>query len=110
MNIPFVGPTYNSRSSNIDASRSVNFYPEMNPADSKSVIALVNTPGTVLWAQVGPFPVRGMHLFGGLLYVVAGGKLYSIDSTGAVSGRPWARSRHRRAWWHVRITASPSAG
>ncbi len=86
MNIPFVGPTYNSRSSNIDASRSVNFYPEMNPADSKSVIALVNTPGTVLWAQVGPFPVRGMHLFGGLLYVVAGGKLYSVDSTGAVSG------------------------
>lgn len=85
MNIPFVGPTYNGRSSNIDASRSVNFYPETNPADSKSVIALIGTPGTVLWAQVGPFPVRGMHVFGGLLYIVAGGKLYSIDSTGAVS-------------------------
>jgi len=85
MNIPFVGPTYNGRSSNIDASRSVNFYPEMNPADSKSVIALIGTPGTVLWAQVGASPVRGMHVFGGLLYVVAGGKLYSVDSAGAVS-------------------------
>jgi hypothetical protein len=85
MNIPFVGPTYNGRSSNIDASRSVNFYPETNPAGAKSVIALVNTPGTLLWAQVDPSPVRGMHVFGGLLYVVAGGKLYSVDARGVVS-------------------------
>ncbi len=85
MNIPFVGATYNGRSSNIDASRSVNFYPETNAADAKSVIALVSTPGTVLWAQIGPFPVRGMHVFGGLLYVVAGGKLYSITTTGTIS-------------------------
>ncbi len=85
MIIPFVGPTYNSRSSNIDASRSVNFYPETNPANAKSVTALVNTPGTALWAQAGTSPVRGMHVFGGLLYVVAGGKLYSVDAAGTVS-------------------------
>jgi len=85
MNIPFVGPTYNSRSSNIDCSRSVNFYPEINRADAKSVIALINTPGTALWATLGGSPVRGMHVFGGLLYVVSGGILYSISPTGAVS-------------------------
>ena len=85
MNIPFIGPTYNSRSSNIDASRSVNFYPETNPIDAKSVIALINTPGTALWAQVGPSPVRGMHVLGNLLYVVAGGKLYAVDGAGVVS-------------------------
>ena len=85
MNIPFVGPTYNSRSSNIDASRSVNFYPETNPADAKSVISMVGTPGTVLWAQVGPSPVRGMHVFGGLMYVVSGNSLYSVDINGTVS-------------------------
>ncbi len=86
MNIPFVGPTYAGRSSNIDASRSVNFYPETNPGGAKSVIALVNTPGTVLWTQAGPSPVRGMHVFAGQLYVVAGGKLYSVDARGVVSG------------------------
>jgi hypothetical protein len=85
MQINFVGPTYDSRSSNIGASRSVNFYPELNPADAKSVIALINTPGTALWAQVGPYPVRGMHVFGGLLYVVAGGQLYSVSASGTVS-------------------------
>lgn len=94
MNIPFVGPTYNGRSSNIDASRSVNFYPETNPAGAKSVIALVNTPGTLLWAQVGESPVRGMHVFNDphtgapLLYVVAGGKLYFVDARGVVSQVP----------------------
>ncbi len=91
MNIPFVGPTYDSRSSNIDASRSVNFYPEGNPSGAKSVVALIGTPGTSLWAQVGPSPVRGMHVFMGpdgapLLYAVAGGKLYSVDSSATVSG------------------------
>jgi hypothetical protein len=85
MQIPFVGPTYNSRSSNIDASRSVNFYPEMNPADSKSVMALIGTPGTNLFEQLPTSPVRGMHVFGALMYVVAGNTLYSVTIAGSVS-------------------------
>ena len=46
MNIPFVGPTYAGRSGNIDASRSINFYPEMNPAGAEQPMSLVGTPGT----------------------------------------------------------------
>ena len=85
MIIPFCGPTYNARSLNIDASRSINFYPELNPQDAKSVMALIGTPGTALWQTTGQNQVRGMHPFGGMLYVVAGGKLYSISSVGAIS-------------------------
>ena len=62
MNIPFVGPTYAGRSGNIDASRSINFYPETNPAGAKQPMSLVGTPGTCLWASLGAPPVRGMHV------------------------------------------------
>ncbi len=85
MNIPFVGPTYAGRSGNIDASRSINLYPEANGAGAKQPMALIGTPGTVLWASLGALPVRGMHVMDGVLYVVAGGKLYSVNAAGAPS-------------------------
>jgi hypothetical protein len=85
MNIPFVGPTYAGRSGNIDASRSVNFYPETNAAGAKQPMSLVGTPGTLLWASLGALPIRGMHVMSGVLYVVAGGRLYSVTAAGIVS-------------------------
>jgi len=47
-------------------------------------MALIGTPGTSLWLALGYNEVRGMHPFGGNLYVVMGGKLYSI-SGGVIS-------------------------
>jgi hypothetical protein len=85
MNIPFCGPTYNSVSPNFNCSRSVNLYPELSPEGSKTIMALVNTPGTELWAALGKNVVRGMHAFNGLLYVVSGNSLYSVAPSGAVS-------------------------
>ena len=85
MIIPFCGPTYNAVSPNLNCSRSVNLYPELAPDGSKSVIAMIGTPGTVLWTVAGAKVIRGMHVFGGLLYVVAGNGLYSVSTTGAVS-------------------------
>ena len=85
MNIPFVGPTYGGLSSSIDASRSVNLYPETNAPGAKEPMALVGAPGTRLWASLGALPVRGMHVLNGLLYVVAGGNLYGVAAAGVVS-------------------------
>ena len=83
MQIPFLGPSYQGRSSNIDASRCVNFFPEIssNP-NTKSPINLIGTPGTKPFATIGADVIRCMHVFSGLLYVVCGTGLYVVDSTG----------------------------
>jgi hypothetical protein len=82
--IGFLGQTYSSRSKNISAQRTINFYPELNPQDSKSVIALIGTPGLDYFTAVGDV-ARGMHIFNGVMFVVAGSDLYSIASDGTVS-------------------------
>lgn len=84
-NINFLGQTYQSRSSNIDDSRCVNFYPELNQSDSKSIIALIGTPGSVLFAQVGNTPIRGAHVFNGVMFIVLGNSLCSVNPQGTLS-------------------------
>lgn len=83
--IPFLGPTYPSRSNNISSDRTINFFPELNPQDSKDVIALIGTPGTSLFVTLGNQAIRGMHVYNDLMFVVAGTYLYSVDVAGAVS-------------------------
>lgn len=75
-----VGPGYNGRSSNINASRCVNFYPELNSQDSKSQASLVGTPGTLLYVDTQLGAIRGAHFFNNLIYFVSGNKLYSVDA------------------------------
>jgi hypothetical protein len=84
MQIPFLGPSYQSRSKNIDCQRTINYFPELNSEDSKSVIALIGTPGFKYFTTAGK-KIRCMHPFNGLMYVVAGENLYSIDGSGTVS-------------------------
>jgi hypothetical protein len=81
--IPFVGGTYNAVSGAIDASRAINFYPEVSPEDSKTPLSLIGTPGTALWATIGTGVIRGYHNFNGVLFVVSGNKLYVADGSGA---------------------------
>jgi len=85
MNIPFCGPTYNAVSPNLNCSRSINLYPEIAPEGSKSRMAMIGTPGTILLTIAGGKIIRGMHVFNGLLYVTAGSGLYSVSPSGAVS-------------------------
>ncbi len=82
--IPIVGPGYVGRSSDFDAQRLVNFYVEMDKG-GKEPMALVGTPGLSIWADLGAALIRGMHIFNGLVYVVQGGKLYSINNAGVKS-------------------------
>ena len=75
-----IGPGYQGRSLNVNASRCINFYPELNPQDSKSVGSLVGTPGLLLYIDTLLGPIRGMHYFNNLIYFVSANKLYSVDS------------------------------
>ena len=86
MKIPFLGQSYNGRSPNVDASRSINFYVELGSPESKSDVTLVGTPGTELFSQIGIDSVRATHAFGNVMYVVTGNRLVSLDVNGVVSG------------------------
>lgn len=86
MNIPFVGPAYTARSTNVDAQRCINLYAEVNAPGAKSVLALYGTPGMLLWATLNSLgPVRGMHVAQGYLYAVAGATLYKVNSAAQVT-------------------------
>lgn len=87
MNIPFCGSTYQGRSTNINASRSVNLYPELSACQEgeKSPITMVGTPGTRLFASsIGghEYPLRGMYTFDNRMFAVIGNEVYEIDSNG----------------------------
>ena len=84
MKFDLMSPGYNSRSPNIDASRLVNFFLEMNVKESKAIASLIGTPGTFLWGNVGISPVRGWRVFNNTLYVVAGSTLYALNVNGGV--------------------------
>ncbi len=85
VDIPFVGPSYESISKPFAAQECVNFYLEGAQAAAKSQQMLVGTPGFTTFVDLGEGLanfIRGMWTFGGFLYVVAGQTLYKIDTDG----------------------------
>ncbi len=78
MKIPFGEGAYSTRSTNANAQELINYYTEVNPASSKAEIVTYPTPGTELFVDLGPFPIRGLHEFLGDLYAVSGNSLYKI--------------------------------
>lgn len=85
--INIIGPGYVGRSANVNTSRCINFYPELKSPDSKDVAALIGTPGLSLFSNTNLNPIRGLHVFNGLLYLIAADKLYSIDGSGILSAQ-----------------------
>lgn len=83
----FIGPSYNLTTVDIDAQRCINMYPQMVESGlgkEGQVASLVSTPGLSLLATVGNGPIRGMYTSSaGVLYVVSGNTLYSLDSSWA---------------------------
>lgn len=81
--VPFVGQAYEARSLNFSAQRCVNLFLEVGLAGAKSPAALFSTPGLVqrLVMPNGAAPIRGLAPFKGLLYVVAGNSLFSVNSS-----------------------------
>lgn len=85
--INIIGPGYTGRSKNLNASRCINLFPVLETPDSKSVAALVNTPGSRLFSNTGKGVARAMYSFNNKIYFVAQNKLYSIDGDATVSAQ-----------------------
>jgi hypothetical protein len=81
--VPFATQSYLSRSKPISAQRLVNLFPEAEPGDAKTPVALFGTPGLTAFGNVGPGPIRGEKVMNDTLYVVSGSALYSVDSAGS---------------------------
>jgi hypothetical protein len=108
--IDFWGPTYLGRSTNINASRRVNFYVEQYGQDSKSVRALIGTPGLNLIQTIGTGPIRGMCFFNNLIYFVSGAFLYSLNAAGTFSAALLTLSTSTGRVWMSNNGLSPTGG
>lgn len=78
----FVGPTYSLKSSNVNAERCVNLYPELIEAGTGKegeVAYLTTTPGLEKILNVGTGPIRCVHIDPqGTVFVVSGTELYKM--------------------------------
>jgi hypothetical protein len=79
---PFIGGSYQARSSFFDTQRTVNLYPEISKsATSKSIAALYGCPGTYLWTTLAGSFVRGMLVVNANLSVIAVGvNVYAVTA------------------------------
>ena len=86
MMIPFVGGAYTARSPNLNAQRSVCWFPVIDQEDAKSIIAMYGTPGCKRFALVEAEStdtiIRAVWPFGAVVYVVIGDRVYSVASDG----------------------------
>lgn len=78
----FLGQAYVARSKTLADQQLINLYPQMSETKgAKDVAMFLGTPGLDLLLTLPTAPVRGVYPFNGLLYVVSGSELYSIDGT-----------------------------
>lgn len=91
MRTPILGQSYVARSPNAAANRMVNLFPEAL-VEGRDAAWLQRAPGLRLLTTMGTGPVRGLWVFGGMLYAVSGANLYSVSPAlvvtliGAVGG------------------------
>lgn len=90
---PFVAGSYQSRSPNFDAQRTVNLYPEASGSgNSKTIAMLIGTPGTQTWGTVAAAPgktsnaIRGMIAFNSSRGIFVGGESVEYRDTVAAGG------------------------
>lgn len=76
----FLGAAYISRAPTLANSEAINLYPEINETrEGKAIGGFYTTPGLTLLSNAGAGPIRGSLLMAGVLYVVSGSNLYSVD-------------------------------
>ena len=88
--LPFIGGQYQSRSKSVDVQETINYYPEREDGDSKSIAAYIGTPGlqlltTLTDASGNPAATapRGLYVTGsGRMFSVNNSHLYEIFSNG----------------------------
>lgn len=83
MQIPFVGASYQERSSNLDAQACINLFPVLGESGTaKAVRALYGTPGTRPLVSADSGAVRGMHAptTSGAGIIVVGSTVYRLSA------------------------------
>jgi hypothetical protein len=84
----FIGPTYTSRSVNVDAEELINWYPETSGSSGAKVsMAYYPTPALRPWLGVGSGPVRGLFEQDGRAYCVSGTAFAEIFASQTVTFR-----------------------
>lgn len=81
--IPFSVTSYRHRDLPISAQRVINWMAEQEPADARSKLVLLPTPGLRDFATLATGPMRGAKVMGSYLYAVAGTGVYRMDVAGA---------------------------
>jgi hypothetical protein len=80
MKLPIVGPSYQARSLNADAQRTLNCYVELDNASPRAPAALYGTPGLVRKLTFPTAPVRACFKEGVHSWWVAGNTVYRVDA------------------------------
>lgn len=81
MQFPFVGPSYSARVKNLDAQQCINLYPELAGPNSKSVAALIGTPGLSGITTLSGGGVRGLlRVDSSTAIAVCGPNVYRITT------------------------------
>ncbi len=87
----FIGPSYESRSVNVDAQRTINLYPEVVESGSgKNKAVLYGTPGLATFCTLPKSPVRCLWAGDDRLFAVAGDTLYEVFSGGTYAAQTGA--------------------
>ena len=84
---PLFGTETRGKSLHYSAQRRINLYAEIKQEGDRSKLAFYSRPGLTLFADLGDTPVRGLHVFGSLLYAVHRGVFYEINNAGVATAR-----------------------
>lgn len=85
MRVPFAIQSYAHRSLPISAQRMINCFVEPQPAEAKSRLPILLSPGLREFAEVIQPQTRGLHVMGADLYAVVEKSVYRFAATGAAT-------------------------
>lgn len=83
--IPIFGAGVDSYSKAVTSQRRLNCFYSIRADQDKNQIILRGTPGGTITYTLPSAPIRGWFVVAGLLYVVAGAKLYSLAVNGTIT-------------------------
>ena len=79
MRLPAIGGAYAGRTPYTNTQQLINWYVEGDSHDPKGERVAMPTPGLTLKTTVGPGPIRGIHNWNGLMFIISGASVYYVD-------------------------------
>lgn len=77
----FCGGSYPERATAFNLERSINLYPVLGNASSKSQLMLASTPGLELIKNISSSPIRGIHQTDTFWYIVTNDEVWQLDQS-----------------------------